>query len=329
MDAARLRGAGHRSAIGELGGMPGTSTQMPIGPGFTNQGIVVLGAAGGAAYAQRPNEYRRQRWDVTLKMDNGHARASSRSGLRAAAGAGGRLRARLRQQPRARQSVGSRQARRTMSTAALAVTDAPDGRRVLALSGRLDADTIPDRLARRAARAARTPARGRSSSTPAGVDYCDGAGIALLVDLLRQPRTAPVEVANLKPAFDALLRAVRSAGARARPRSRAAAPARDRGDRRAPPPACCATCARRSSSSARRPRRSSSAIRHPSHGPLARRRRRLRARRRRRAADRRADLLPARRDPRVPVGDPDEAVRRGDLRRRPDRPRRCCASWAR
>ena len=34
----------------------------------------MLGAAGGAAYAQRPSEYRRQRWDVTVKMDDGATR---------------------------------------------------------------------------------------------------------------------------------------------------------------------------------------------------------------------------------------------------------------
>jgi hypothetical protein len=46
-------------------------------PGFTNQGLVVLGAAGGAMYAQRPSDYRRQRWDVTLRMDNGQTRVVS------------------------------------------------------------------------------------------------------------------------------------------------------------------------------------------------------------------------------------------------------------
>jgi outer membrane lipoprotein SlyB len=30
-----------------------------------------VGAAGGAAYAQKPREYQRQRWEVTVKMDNG------------------------------------------------------------------------------------------------------------------------------------------------------------------------------------------------------------------------------------------------------------------
>ena len=63
--------------VAGVSGMSGTSTQMNIGPGFTNQGLVVIGAAGGAAYAQRPNQYQRQRWDVTLKMDDGSTRVVS------------------------------------------------------------------------------------------------------------------------------------------------------------------------------------------------------------------------------------------------------------
>ncbi len=63
--------------IDGLSGMSGSSTQMAFGPGFSNRGLVVLGSAGGAAYAQRPNEYRRQRWDVTVKMDSGPARVVS------------------------------------------------------------------------------------------------------------------------------------------------------------------------------------------------------------------------------------------------------------
>jgi outer membrane lipoprotein SlyB len=57
-----------------LGGTSGSTTQMSFGPGGSNQGLVVLGAAGGAVYAQRPSEYQRQRWDVTVKMDNGPPR---------------------------------------------------------------------------------------------------------------------------------------------------------------------------------------------------------------------------------------------------------------
>ena len=52
-------------------GQPGGATMVSIGPGFTNRGLVVVGAAGGAAYAQKPSEYQRQRWDVTVKMDSG------------------------------------------------------------------------------------------------------------------------------------------------------------------------------------------------------------------------------------------------------------------
>jgi outer membrane lipoprotein SlyB len=52
---------------------------MQIGRGFTNQGVVVIGAAGGAVYAQKPNEYRRTRWEVTLKMDDGTTRVVSLS----------------------------------------------------------------------------------------------------------------------------------------------------------------------------------------------------------------------------------------------------------
>lgn len=92
-----------------------------------------------------------------------------------------------------------------MDAAALAVTDVPDGRRVLALSGRLDADTIHD-LWRAALRAVTEAGARPVVVDAAGVDYCDGAGIALLVDLLRQPRPTPVAIANLKPAFTALLR---------------------------------------------------------------------------------------------------------------------------
>ncbi len=57
--------------------MTGSSTQFAFGKGFSNQGMVTLGAAGGAVYAQKPNEYRRTRWDVTLKMDDGMTRVVS------------------------------------------------------------------------------------------------------------------------------------------------------------------------------------------------------------------------------------------------------------
>ena len=89
--------------------------------------------------------------------------------------------------------------------AALAIRDTDVGR-VLALSGRLDANTIRDVW--RDARRALAESSGRPVVVDAAaVDYCDGAGIALIVDLLRIGRREKrdVEVANLKPAFVALL----------------------------------------------------------------------------------------------------------------------------
>ena len=87
--------------------------------------------------------------------------------------------------------------------AALAISDT-DGQRVLALSGRLDASTIRDIWAQ--ARRALADAAGRRIVVDAAnVDYCDGAGIALLVDILRRRKKGEVEIANLKPAFAALL----------------------------------------------------------------------------------------------------------------------------
>jgi phospholipid/cholesterol/gamma-HCH transport system permease protein len=92
-----------------------------------------------------------------------------------------------------------------MTTAALAISEAADGGRVLALSGRLDSESVPSlwREVRRAV--AEVPSR-RVVVDAAGVDYCDGAGIAIFVDLLRQPREPGVEIANLKPAFEVLLK---------------------------------------------------------------------------------------------------------------------------
>jgi phospholipid/cholesterol/gamma-HCH transport system permease protein len=89
--------------------------------------------------------------------------------------------------------------------AAVSITDTPDGRRVLALSGRLDSATLPDVWDRARRAAAEAPTRPVVVDA-AGVDYCDGAGAALFVELLRQPHEAKVEVANLKPAFAVLLK---------------------------------------------------------------------------------------------------------------------------
>ena len=88
--------------------------------------------------------------------------------------------------------------------AALAITDTADGRRTLALTGRLDATTLPS-LWEEARRAAADVPERSIVIDAAGVDYCDGVGAALFVDLLRHPRQGAIEVANLNPAFAALL----------------------------------------------------------------------------------------------------------------------------
>jgi phospholipid/cholesterol/gamma-HCH transport system permease protein len=89
--------------------------------------------------------------------------------------------------------------------AALAISDQPDGWRILAISGRLDSTTLPALWDSVRRAVAEVPTK-RIVVDAAGVDYCDGAGVALFVDLLRHPREPKVEVANLKPAFDVLLK---------------------------------------------------------------------------------------------------------------------------
>src|SRR5438105_4883765 len=86
--------------------------------------------------------------------------------------------------------------------ATLAIKDSGDAR-VLELSGRLDASTVRP-VWNDARRALIDAANRRVVIDAANVDYCDGAGIALIVDMLR--RRKDVEVANLKPAFAALLK---------------------------------------------------------------------------------------------------------------------------
>jgi outer membrane lipoprotein SlyB len=46
---------------------------------FTSGNMVLLGAAGGAGYAKRPNAYDRPRWEVGVKMDIGSNRVLSQS----------------------------------------------------------------------------------------------------------------------------------------------------------------------------------------------------------------------------------------------------------
>jgi phospholipid/cholesterol/gamma-HCH transport system permease protein len=88
--------------------------------------------------------------------------------------------------------------------ATLAVSDTVDGRRVLALSGRLDATSIR-RVWDDGRRAIASAPSQRIVVSAANVEYCDGAGIAMLVDFMQQRKAGEVQVADLKPAFETLL----------------------------------------------------------------------------------------------------------------------------
>jgi hypothetical protein len=55
------------------------ATMFQIGPGLSNQGKVMVGAAGGAAYQRSPNSYEKPRWEVTVKLDSGQTRIASLS----------------------------------------------------------------------------------------------------------------------------------------------------------------------------------------------------------------------------------------------------------
>ena len=50
------------------------TTSWQIGPDLSNQGMVMLGAGGGAAYKKSPNAYEQPRWEVTVKLDTGQKR---------------------------------------------------------------------------------------------------------------------------------------------------------------------------------------------------------------------------------------------------------------
>jgi hypothetical protein len=60
------------------GQQPGRVTaQYRIGPEMKNQGMVLLGSAGGGGYAKRPDSYEQPRWDVSIRMDAGGTRPVS------------------------------------------------------------------------------------------------------------------------------------------------------------------------------------------------------------------------------------------------------------
>lgn len=67
-------GVGIKGAPVSPGENPAGVASYKIGPGMSNQGMVVLGAAGGAAYSKTPNSYERPRWEVTVKLDTGASR---------------------------------------------------------------------------------------------------------------------------------------------------------------------------------------------------------------------------------------------------------------
>lgn len=49
-------------------------TSFEIGPGMSNKGMVLLGAAGGAVYRKAPNAYEKPQWQVTVRLDSGRTR---------------------------------------------------------------------------------------------------------------------------------------------------------------------------------------------------------------------------------------------------------------
>ena len=50
---------------------------LPLGDVNPMLSAAATGALSTAVYAQKPNEYRRTRWEVTLKMDDGTTRVVS------------------------------------------------------------------------------------------------------------------------------------------------------------------------------------------------------------------------------------------------------------
>jgi phospholipid/cholesterol/gamma-HCH transport system permease protein len=94
----------------------------------------------------------------------------------------------------------------TGAQASLSITDGADGGLILAFAGRLDAYSIAEVWAQARTALAAAPNR-RIVVDASAVDYCDGGGVAMLVDLLRAPRGADagVSVRGLRPEFKRLL----------------------------------------------------------------------------------------------------------------------------
>jgi outer membrane lipoprotein SlyB len=72
------------SAVGsaaDVGGpgatQPTTVSSFRIGRGGKNEGIVLLGSAGGANYKKSSMSYEQRRWEVTVRLDDGQTRVVS------------------------------------------------------------------------------------------------------------------------------------------------------------------------------------------------------------------------------------------------------------
>lgn len=62
---------GTSSSVDEINSPGRVTATYQVGKDLKNQGMVLLGSAGGGSYARRPNEYVQPRWDLTVKMDAG------------------------------------------------------------------------------------------------------------------------------------------------------------------------------------------------------------------------------------------------------------------
>jgi outer membrane lipoprotein SlyB len=54
---------------------PSSITAYKIGKDLSNQGQVMIGAAGGAVYQSRPNQRNATRWEIVVRMDDGSTRS--------------------------------------------------------------------------------------------------------------------------------------------------------------------------------------------------------------------------------------------------------------
>lgn len=66
--------------LGTSAAFPGeTPGRVSTQYNFTSGNVVVLGAAGGAGYAKRPQSYERSRWEIVVRMDTGGTRTLSQA----------------------------------------------------------------------------------------------------------------------------------------------------------------------------------------------------------------------------------------------------------